>query len=132
MRVPATFWRFCVVGGIGFFTDAGLLELGVAAGLKPAVARAFSVAIALQVTYALHRSFTFRAERAGPRRWLRFLAANLLGAAVNYGVFLLVLGQLAALDAQAARLIALVAGTGVALVVNYTMNRLFVFAAEAG
>lgn len=117
-----------MVGGIGFITDATLLELGVAAGLAPEVARAFSVLVALQVTYLLHRSFTFRAEQGGGvRRWLVFLAANLVGSAVNYGVFMLGLALMALADARIERMLALSISTVVSLGVNYTMNRVFVF-----
>lgn len=128
MRISAQFLRFCVVGGIGFLTDALLLELGVEAGLAPAVARMFSVLVALQVTYALHRSFTFRAGHGrGVKRWMRFLGVNLIGCAVNYAVFILALYELPFEDGRVERLLALVISTGVSLMVNYTMNRLFVF-----
>lgn len=128
MKIPAQFLRFCVVGGIGFVTDAWLLELGVEAGLAPAVARMFSVLVALQVTYALHRSFTFRSARGrGVKRWMRFLGVNLIGCAVNYVVFLLVLYELPFEGGRIERMLALVISTGVSLMVNYTMNRLFVF-----
>ncbi len=131
-KLPATFWRFCVVGGTGFITDALLLELGVAAGLRPEVARAFSILVVLQLTYALHRSYTFRAESGGGvRRWVRFLAVNLIGVAVNYGVFVLSLMLLTLEDARAERWLALVIGTAVSLLVNYTLNRRLVFPREA-
>lgn len=130
MSMSVTFWRFCLVGGIGFLTDAMLLEFGVAAGLDPAIARVISISVVLQFTYALHRRYTFRAvQRRGVRQWLLFLAANLFGCAVNYGVFLCALALLATGEARLDRMLALCLGTGVALVVNYTMNRFVVFAA---
>jgi putative flippase GtrA len=128
MHIPVTFWRFCVVGGIGFLTDAMMLELGVSAGLEPHIARVFSVVVALQVTYVLHRSFTFRGRNGkGFNRWLLFLGVNLVGCAVNYTVFVLVLAYVLHGEGRLERMIALCMSTGVSLLVNYTMNRLFVF-----
>ncbi len=128
MKVPATFWRFCVVGAVGFLTDAIMLELGVSAGLEPHIARVFSVIVALQVTYVLHRSFTFRGRNGkGFHRWLLFLGVNLVGCAVNYSVFVLALSYIFHADGRAERMMALCVSTGVSLLVNYTMNRLFVF-----
>lgn len=125
------FLRFCLVGALGFAVDAGMLELLIYGELSAPIARLFSITVALQVTYFLHSAFTFR-HRGGftPRTWLRFIAANLIGAAVNYIVFL---GLLVALpDTQSARLFALASGTAVALLFNYIANRRFVFSPSAG
>lgn len=130
--VGGRFMKFCVVGGIGFLVDAMLLELGVRAGLITPVARLFSVMVAMQVTYALHRAFTFReADVRGVRPWAKFLLSNALGAAVNYGVFLGVLAVLVLDSALLERQAALVAGTAVALGFNYWANKRFVFKGAA-
>lgn len=123
------FLRFCVVGFLAFLVDSGLLELLVLTGLSPVTARAASIAVALQCAYFLHGAFTFRAHRGYSRAgWGKFMLSNLMGAALNYGVFLLVLAVQVSTDARIARLAALLSGTMVALLFNYWANRRFVFA----
>lgn len=124
------FLRFCLVGGIGFLVDWGVLEQCVEGGMPTLPARTLSILVALQVTYVLHEAFTFRTH-AGYRlrRWLQFAGWNLLGGAVNLAVFMgmvQLLGGVVA-DAWIGRLLAMVTGTAVALVFNYWANRRFVF-----
>lgn len=123
------FIRYCLVGLVGVGVDAGMLELLVGAGIAPLPARVVSMLVALLTTYLLHGRFTYRMERlASARRWLKFMASNLLGAAINYGIFALVLLTLPLADARATRLVALAAGTGIALGFNFWANRRFAFA----
>lgn len=52
--------RFVFTGGIGFIADAAALVLLLAATpLHPSVARLFSIAFALSVTWLLNRHLTF-------------------------------------------------------------------------
>lgn len=128
-RLPR-FLRFCLSGGVAFIVDNGLMECGVYAGLMPAVARLFSVTVALQVNYALQRSLTFHdTGQRGGRVWVRFLMSNALGVGVNYSIFLLGLSLLG--DGFIERQLSVVAGTAVALVFNYLANIHFVFRGRA-
>ena len=121
--------RFVMVGFFGFCVDAMLLELFVRIGFVPAIARIFSIALALQVSYALHGIFTYRNHRGFNRKsWLRFMASNLIGAAINYGIFLAVLAADLAHEPRASRMIALVTATAITLSFNYWANRRFAFA----
>lgn len=133
MRLPGRqFLRFCVSGFAGFLCDAALLEAFVALGFTPILARVFSIAGAMQFTYLLHSRFTFRAQQGHSfKRWLSFITANLGAALVNYFTFISVLTLLADLLPQVARFIALLAGTALALVVNYTVLRRYVFRKDA-
>ncbi|MFM9889450.1 MAG: GtrA family protein [Rickettsiales bacterium] len=129
MRQRVTeFLRFCIVGLMGYFVDAGTLELLVHAGLESWLARVFSIPTALQCTYALHGLFTYRGHGDFSRRkWAGFMLYNLLGAAINYTIFLIVLRMLPFTSELAQRQGALFCGMAVALWFNYWATRHFVF-----
>lgn len=118
-----------MVGALAFMVDAGTLELLVALGLPALTARILSIAVALQLSYLLHGAFTYRAHGGySVKRWRLFMLSNLLGAAINYVLFAGVLSAVLIADAQSSRLIALTAGTSVALFFNHWANRRFAFA----
>lgn len=127
------FMRFCVVGGIAFVVDATVLEIAVALGIgNLTLARGLSLLTAMQVAYALNLLFTFRQPQSHSlRTWARFIASNLAGAAINYGVFMGTLLWLLTEGGRAERLAAIVAGTAVALCFNYWANQRFVFKGKA-
>lgn len=109
--------------------DAGALELLIALEMPALAARVFSIAVALQCSYLLHGAFTYRAHHGySMQNWRLFMTSNLLGAAINYAVFAGVLGAAIGPDAESSRLIALVAGTSIALFFNHWANRRFAFA----
>ena len=120
--------RFCVVGGIGFVVDGGVLWLlleGTALG--PYLGRVLSYVAAATATWALHRRFTFPNAHRGDKRkqWLLFVVVNAFGAAVNYGVYALLI---ATTDVFAAHPVAAVAVASMtSLDVNFTANRHWVF-----
>lgn len=120
--------KFGIVGTIGFLVDLSLLYvLLYLAGAGPYLGRLGSFLGAATVTWFLNRVFTFRdaAPEAHGRQWLRFVAVNSLGAAVNYGTYVLVL----AVGTASAVLpgIGVAAGSLAGLVFNYSLSRRFVF-----
>lgn len=124
------FFRFCAVGTVGFLVDAGLLwVLLETTAMGPYEARIFSFLAAATVTWSIHRRFTFpqaaRVRRG--RQWLSFVAVNGGGALVNYGVYALLIATVQAF-AQAP-VLAVAAGSVVALIVNFLANRRWVFRA---
>lgn len=122
------FLRFCVVGFTAFCVDTALLELLVRLGLSSFLARCISLGVALQVSYFLHGVYTYRNHQGySIRHWLQFIASNLLGAGINYAVFVVMLFVAPFGEGFLTRLSALVAGTAVALGFNYWANRRFVF-----
>lgn len=122
------FLRFCLVGGVGFLVDATLFELVVRAGMALELARIVSLFIAMQVTYRLHRAFTFGAvDVRGHRPWMKFMVSNALGAVVNYLAFLLALRLIHIDHAMLDRQAAVAVGAGVAMFFNYWANKSFVF-----
>lgn len=128
----AQFARYCGVGGAGFVVDAGMLY-ALMAGLEwgPGSARGVSITLAILVTWALNRRWTFgRGRRRGWAELLLYAAANAVGAGLNFAVYslaLLVSGR----DSPAASLAALVLASGVALVFNFAVNKWIVFASGA-
>src|SRR5690242_6646890 len=92
-RIPIAhrqFIAFCLVGGIGFFVDAGSFSiLNRFIGLDRISARVLSeFAIAMTGSWLLNRSITFRDRPDQPlwQEYLRFAAANSVGNLANLGV----------------------------------------------
>lgn len=85
------FFRFCIVGVIGFVVDAGVFQLFFAyLHVGPFLARIPSFAAAASITWILNRHFTFRVKHQSSRaEWLLYTVAMLLGATMNYGAFAL-------------------------------------------
>lgn len=119
------FARFCGVGALGFLIDAGLLLWFMEnLALNPYLARVFSILLALTMTWAMHRQWTFAS--ANPDRlgeWSRFAAVNGAGGALNYSVYSAILLALPGTPALAA----LAAGSALALTVNFLGSRLWAF-----
>jgi putative flippase GtrA len=126
------FIRFGLVGAAGYVVDASVLALGIDQfGLDPYRSRALSVAVAMTATWLGNRYFTFADRRARgslraiAQEGLKFAGANLIGAAVSYGIY-------AALVAFApppfanpflAQAIGVLAG----LIFNFVLSRTLVF-----
>jgi putative flippase GtrA len=83
------FVRFCIVGALGFFVDAGVLQALVSgAAANPYAARLVSFLAAATATWWLNRRYTFKVtHRATRSEWARYVALMVLGAVVNYGAF---------------------------------------------
>lgn len=125
------FFRFCVVGTVGFLVDVGVLHV-LAGSLGWYLARLVSFAAAVTATWALNRRFTFATKSSGAEaakagiahEYARYVTSMLGGAAVNYATYAAVLhfwpGPLAGTAGVAA---GSVAGLGV----NFAAARGFVF-----
>ncbi|MDD5403900.1 MAG: GtrA family protein [Sulfuricella sp.] len=83
------FFRFCVVGAVGFVIDAGILQSLVSGiGANPYLARIISFLVAASATWLMNRRYTFEVEHAATHsEWVRYVALMVLGAVVNYGAF---------------------------------------------
>ncbi len=127
------FLRFAVVGAAGFlineaalFIGLKLLHLGAYAG------GVFAFFVAVTFTWWGNRMLTFRGQAAQGARgvvaeWLKFVAANGLGFAVNYAVYAtLVTFARAPLNSP---YVALGCGTLAGLIFNFAMSKRFVFRA---
>ncbi|WP_426315157.1 GtrA family protein [Methylobacterium fujisawaense] len=119
---------FCLVGGIGFVTDAGLMALCIHGfGCGPFAARAVSFAVAVLVTFLLNRSLSFADLRGRPvlSALAGYLLVQAFGFACNMLVFALAILRLP--EPFSAPLAALALASAVALVLNYAGARLLVF-----
>lgn len=83
------FFRFCLVGVVGFTVDAGVLQFLVSGtGANPYLARVISFVAAASTTWAMNRHYTFNVERrATHREWARYVSLMVFGAVANYGAF---------------------------------------------
>jgi len=129
------FVRFGMVGGAGFVVDEAILALGhYGLGLDPYVARAISILGAMTFTWWGNRTFTFAQHAASEsaaaiaREWFKFVLANVLGAAVNFATFTLLV-RFAPVPLSNP-LLATAIGVGVGLVFNFTLSKRFVFRAQ--
>jgi putative flippase GtrA len=122
------FFRFGVVGTLGFLVDAGVLVAMLALGLGPYGGRVASYVAAASATFALNRAWTFRGRRgAGPvtAQWGRFLAVNLVGFAANYGTYAALLATVPLVAAQP--VLGVAAGSVAGMFLNFALSRRLVF-----
>jgi putative flippase GtrA len=121
--------RFLLVGVAGFGTDAAVLYLLLWLGLLgPLWARLPSFLVAVTLTYALNRNWTFSSTQVrGGRSYLTYLAVQGLGLLTNFGVYsaFVLLGR----GLLSEPLIALAIGAGCSLVVNFLGARWLAFRA---
>lgn len=120
--------RFGAVGVAGFVVDASvLLAVLTFTPIGPYAGRVISFLCAATVTWALNRRFTFTGARIAPAgsQWIRFVAVNAIGGAVNYGVYALCIARLGAEPPFPVLAVAL--GSIAGLAFNFTLSRTFVF-----
>ena len=84
------FIPFCMVGGVGFAVDVGILALLVHGfGLGPLVSRLVSFPCAMTVTWYLNRRVTFsHAVSNNPgQEWFRYALVSVAGNLINFIVY---------------------------------------------
>ena len=125
--VVLRFWRFSLVGAIGFLVDVGTLYLAMEVmGVGPIVARAPAFLVAVTFTWIANRAFTFGPSNRHPAvEWLRFLLANSLGSAANMLAYVIALSLMP--PGYGAPAIAVACGSIAGLVFNFAMSHLYVF-----
>jgi putative flippase GtrA len=155
----ARFMKFCAVGASGVVVNMGFLALFAdALGLQANLAAALSIEISVNTNFFINELWTFRDRRDGSgrpaRRWLRFHAVSLVGAALQWSVFVALnaivarlLGAGAAGEHHAAGLVAAIAdppdvgrwiyvsqlaGIAVATLWNFTANFFWTWKHEKG
>ncbi|MBS0472424.1 MAG: GtrA family protein [Proteobacteria bacterium] len=128
------FLRFGIVGAGGFVVDTGVLSL-LHYGLKldPYTARLISILCAMTFTWWGNRQLTFAAHAvrgvgAAAAEWLKFVAANAVGAVMNYGVYTLLVRV--APWPTSNPIVATGVGVLAGLLFNFTLSKRFVFRAD--
>lgn len=125
------FQRFLLVGALGFIVDFSVLYVAVnGAGLGTFAGRVVSFLVAATVTWKANRHFTFAGPDAAvpgaaARQWLRYLSTTAIGGAINIGVYQLWLNMTG--HGSVNLFLAVVAGSAVALLVNFTLSKYVVF-----
>lgn len=123
---------FLIVGSLGFLVDAGIfLALSHSGAVGLLTARLLAFLPATLVTWVLNRRAVFRSERQGGpigqrqalHEYLRYLLIQGLGIAINFTIFYLTVQA----APGASPLLALVLGSGAALVFNFLGAKLLVF-----
>jgi putative flippase GtrA len=127
IRMLVQFGMFGMVGLVGFVIDtATVYALRHAVGLYVAGLAAYFTAAS--VTWICNRLWTFRhlaRTETWHVQWRRFLAANLVGFAINRGVYALLVTFV---DAAAREpVIAVFAGAVAGLTLNFNLSRKVVF-----
>jgi putative flippase GtrA len=125
------FIRFAAVGTAAFVVDTAVLYLALWAGLGLYSGRVVSYLFAATFTWYGNRRITFathaRGVAAATVEWIRFLLTNLVGGAVNYAVYAVLVSQLELVHAYP--LLGVAAGSLAGLSVNFTLSKWLVFRA---
>jgi putative flippase GtrA len=122
------FVKFSVVGVIGFLVDAAVLFASMRyLGAGPLAGRAASVPAAMISTWLLNRAFTFAVRRrASAREAARYALAKGAGLLANLSIYSAIVFLI---PQNGYPLMALVAATGAAAILNFALLRKFVFPA---
>jgi putative flippase GtrA len=125
------FLRFAAVGAAGFVVDESVLfVMQRFVGLDPLTGRVISILAAMTFTWWGNRNLTFHDHKAFgaaamAREWMRFVAANLLGALINYASYA-ALVRFAPAPADNPYL-ATAVGVAIGLLFNFTLSKRLVF-----
>ena len=125
-RIGTTeFARFIVVGGSSTAIDFTLYMLLSYAVLSPSPAKFISMCCACTFSFFLNRQWTFRDQRRiSAAQVLRYAAVQAVNIAVNVGTNALVLWA-----TEGAKIFAFLVATGVAMIVNFLLQKFLVFRA---
>ncbi len=124
------FFRFCLIGGIGFLVDSAVLyAMLLYFSLDLYTARLVSYFAAASSTWLLNRHFTFTRfkDPRKLRQWLNFLMFNGVGGVVNYSVYALAVSFIPFIARHP--IIGVALGSTAGLIFNYNCARFFVFKA---
>jgi len=126
-RIPASFWRFGLIGIGGLFVDMAVLYAVMwSLGLGAVPAKVISFLAAATFTWWMNRRYTFgHSGKALLHEWASFLATNAFGGAVNFTVYTALVTQ--AFPYVWMPALATAAGSVSGLLFNYTASRHIVF-----
>jgi putative flippase GtrA len=121
------FWRFAVVGGIGFCVDGGLLALLLKNDCGIVSSRMGSFLAAVTATWMLNRIWTFSPgnEVSKRREYLYYLVTQSGGALINLAIFFSLIAVYPHM--REFPLVPFSIGSVVALTFNYLVSKKYVF-----
>jgi putative flippase GtrA len=127
------FLRFAVVGGFGFLVAEAVLWLALRGGADKYSAWLVSFLCAATFTWWGNRNLTFADRKADRPRamlaeWLKFIAANGIGGAVNGGLYALLVTY--GPEPLSIPFVALACGVLTGLAINFAMSNFFVFRSQ--
>jgi len=120
------FIRFACVGTLGLCWDTGTVyALRGLTGLY--IAGALSYVVASTANWGLNRLWTFRTRIHGAAhvQWMKFIAANLIGFAINRGTYFILISFF--IECHRQPVLAIFAGSVTGLCFNYFLSKRFVF-----
>lgn len=120
------FFRYAIVGGIGFAVDGGALTLlvnGLAYGHY--ISRLVSFPLAVTVTWLINRRWVFAAGTPSGREYSGYFVVQVIGALINLGIYVVVIELFPGLASLP--VIPLAVGSAVALFANFLLVRRWVF-----
>jgi putative flippase GtrA len=124
------FFKFGIIGVIGFIVDAAFLYLGLEAlGLSRIAAGFFSFPFAVTVTWLGNRLYTFRdaPHEAMTRQWAKFAIVCAVGIVFNRGTYSLLVSFVPLVYAYP--VLGLLAGTAAGMLFNFFASKKLVFGA---
>ena len=125
--------RFAVVGSLGFAIDGGIMTaLNALGDWSPVLARSISFPLALTLTWAVNRAWTFADRPKLPvgREYVLYAVVQTLGLIVNFSLFAALIRPASPLSTWHP-IVALAVGAVVSMVLTYSACRLFVFNAAS-
>lgn len=80
---------FCVAGILGFLVEVSILQVGISMSLGPIWPRLLSLPTAIWATYLVNKNLSFKTEAKRDNQYfLSYFFGMLLGAAVNFGIYI--------------------------------------------
>lgn len=120
------FWRYCIVGGLAALLHFMVL-IALVEGFQvvPTWASAIGFCLAVILNYVLQYYWTFAADGSHGRMFSLFAVFAVLTLVINTGVF-----WLCNEAADLPYLLSQVIATGTVVLINFQLNRRYVFCAE--
>ena len=121
----SSFVQFCLVGASGVIVNLSVVTLLLALAAPRSVALAGGIVVSVVKNFLFNRRFTFSYARSGNvwKQFVGFCMASSVGAAIQFGVAMAVVWARPEIATQIAALVGIAAG----MLVNFTVNRYFVF-----
>lgn len=121
------FMLFAIAGGAGFVTDTAVLYL-LKGALGPYAARVVSFLVGVLTTWLINRSLAFKGQLKDVPIWrefLNYLGAMILGGAVNYAIYAVLVATVAFVADHL--IVGVAAGVAGGMMVNFLLADKLVF-----